>query len=373
MDAKARILIIDDEEIVLDSCARILRGGDFELATATDGNSGLAMVGEFHPDLVFVDLKMPGISGMEVLERIAALDSTIVTIVITGFATVSSAVDSMKRGAHDFLPKPFTPDEFRLITRRGLEWRRLNLETIALRQEKEMLRENFAAIVSHELKSPLAAVQQNLFALAFELDDRLTDDERSRVERMKAKIDDLINLIHTWLRVMIVDVAKIRERFAPTAVADVVSKAIENVTPLATRQDVTLHTSVDASVGSVMGDEGTLVEALGNIVGNAVKYSHGGGEVTVRAARTDGQVAIEVSDSGIGIAAEDLPYVFHDFFRAKGGQDAAEGSGLGLSITRRIIEAHDGSVAVASELGKGTTFTIRLPVWAGHRDEGERT
>jgi DNA-binding NtrC family response regulator len=164
-----KILIIDDEEVVLDSCTEILAGSNYEIATATDGVRGLTLVEEFHPDLVFVDLKMPGISGFEVLEKIREYDSTVVAIVITGYATVSSAVEAMKKGAYDFLPKPFTPDEFRLITRRGLEKRTLVLETMALRREREILRENFAAIVSHELKGPLSAVQQNLFVLEQEL------------------------------------------------------------------------------------------------------------------------------------------------------------------------------------------------------------
>ena len=118
MDQRFRILVIDDEKVVLDSCTAILaNSGNYEIATASDGVLGLELIPEFQPDLVFVDLKMPGISGLEVIERIHALDSTITTIVITGFATVSSAVEAMKQGAYDFLPKPFTPDEFRLITR----------------------------------------------------------------------------------------------------------------------------------------------------------------------------------------------------------------------------------------------------------------
>jgi signal transduction histidine kinase len=117
-----------------------------------------------------------------------------VAIVITGYATVNSAVEAIKKGAYDFLPKPFTPDEFRVITRRGLERRRLVLETTALRREREMLREQFAAIVSHELKSPISAVQQNIFALQHELADQLTEDQSNRIERMKVKIDDMLEL-----------------------------------------------------------------------------------------------------------------------------------------------------------------------------------
>ncbi len=117
----AKILIIDDEEVVLDSCLQILKGGQFQIQTASNGTLGLQMVEEFQPDLVFVDLKMPGISGLEVLEKIHALDSTIVVVVITGFATVSSAVDAMKKGAYDFLPKPFTPERLTRKVREVLD------------------------------------------------------------------------------------------------------------------------------------------------------------------------------------------------------------------------------------------------------------
>ncbi|MEE9189044.1 MAG: response regulator [Anaerolineales bacterium] len=131
METQSKILIIDDEEIVLDSCTQILASGDFDLRTAENGSLGVSLIEESHPDLVFVDLKMPGISGFEVLEKIQEIDPTIVTIVITGFATIGSAVEAMQRGAFDFLPKPFTPDELRLITRRGLEKRKLVTETQA--------------------------------------------------------------------------------------------------------------------------------------------------------------------------------------------------------------------------------------------------
>ncbi len=131
METQSKILVIDDEEIVLDSCLQILAGGDFDLRTAENGSHGVSLIEEYHPDLVFVDLKMPGISGFEVLEKIQEIDPTIVTIVITGYATIGSAVEAMQRGAFDFLPKPFTPDELRLITRRGLEKRKLVTETQA--------------------------------------------------------------------------------------------------------------------------------------------------------------------------------------------------------------------------------------------------
>jgi two-component system sensor histidine kinase/response regulator len=369
MANRPRVLIIDDEEVVLDSCAIILEGSDYEIATAKDGDVGLRLVEEFEPDLVFVDLKMPGISGVAVLEKIRDLDPTIVTIVITGYSTVSSAVDAMKRGAFDFLPKPFTPDEFRLITKRGLEKRELVLETIALRREKEMLREHFAAIVSHEVKAPLGAVQQNLYVLTAELSDKLTDEQKNRLERCKSRIDDLMKLIHTWLRVISADIGKIRESFKPVPMTDLISKAIESVQPQATRKDIEILASIKEPLAPVNGDEVTLTEALVNIIGNAVKYSRDGSQILVKAEQEEDNLAISVTDTGVGISKEDLPHIFEDFYVGKSGV-GGKSSGLGLALTRRIIETHNGSISVESQLGKGSTFVIHLPASTGEAFAG---
>jgi two-component system sensor histidine kinase/response regulator len=372
MANKRKILIIDDEEVVLDSCTLILEGSDYDIATTMDGTLGLKLVREFQPDLVFVDLKMPGISGFEVLEQIHDLDPTIVTIVITGYATVNSAVEAMKKGAFDFLPKPFTPDEFRLITRRGLERRQLVLETIALRREREMLREHFAAIVSHELKTPLGAVQQNLYVLTAELSAKLTDEQKNRLERCKSRIDELMKLIHTWLRVISADIGKIRESFKPTSLGTVIVKAIESVQIHAARKDIEILASVEEPLGLVDGDEVTLVEALVNIIGNAIKYSRVGSQIHVSAEQKEDNVLISVTDTGVGISKEDLPFIFEDFYVGKSGV-VEKGSGLGLALTRRIIEAHNGSISVESEPGKGSTFVIRLPALKtdSHSGRGE--
>jgi signal transduction histidine kinase len=364
-----RILVIDDEDIVLDSCVKILGRGEYEVATASNGQEGIRLAEEFEPDLVFVDLKMPGISGFEVLEQIRARDAAIVAVVITGYATVSSAVEAMKKGAYDFLPKPFTPDELRLITERGLEKRALVLETIALRREREILRENFAAIVSHELKSPLGAVQQNLFVLTHELSASISDDQKRRLERMRSRINDLVKLIHTWLRGISVDIESIKESFVPLDIASPIAKAIESVDPHATRKDIDIVTSMQESIGPVSGDEGTLAEALVNILGNAIKYSHAGSTVHLSTEERDGRVVIQISDSGVGISDEDLPAVFDGFYRAKSGRATAEGVGLGLAISRRIVEAHEGTISVRSELGKGSTFVLTLPVLGSVRPD----
>ncbi len=361
-DGRSRILIIDDEQVVLESCIEILLDQPYDVATASSGARGLEFMEEFRPDLVFVDLKMPGLSGLEVLEAINRDDPTVVTVVITGYATVDSAIEAMKLGAYDFIPKPFTPDQFRVITARSLEKRKLVLETIALRREKEMLRENFAAIVSHELKSPLSAVQQNLFVLAHQLSPVTTEDQRVQLERMKSRIGDLLDLVDRWLRSVSVDLDGIRERFETLPLSVPITKAVESVQPQAVRKDVEIV--VQERAGSVYGHEGVLTEALTNIIGNAVKYSYEGGTVTITTKQLDDRVRVDVTDTGVGISEDDRVHIFDDFYRGDVGMSRQSGAGLGLAISRRIIEAHNGSVSVESELGRGTTFTILLPTEA---------
>ena len=357
-----RILIIDDEQVVLESCTEILLDQPYEVATATNGARGLELVEEYGPDLVFVDLKMPGLSGLEVLEEINRNDPTVVTVVITGYATIDSAIGAMKSGAYDFMPKPFTPDQFRVITARSLEKRKLVLETIALRREKETLRENFAAIVSHELKSPLSAVQQNLFVLEHQLSSVASAEQLRQIERMKSRIDNLLELVNTWLRGVSVDLNGIRERFRTVPLAAPLSRAVESVERHATRKAVEIVVEEHGEV--VYGDEGTLAEALTNVIGNAVKYSYEGGTVTVATKELDHQVRIDVSDTGVGIPNGDKSHIFDDFYRASTVPRQEGGVGLGLAISRRIVEAHRGSVSVESEVGQGTTFTILLPAEA---------
>jgi len=368
--AGTRILIIDDEEIVIESCVAILAGEPYEIRTATDGSKGLALLREFHPDLVVVDLKMPGLSGLEVLERIREADTTIVSVVMTGYATVASAVDAMKRGAYDFLPKPFTPDEFRLIVRRAAEKRALVLETLALRRERDLLREHFAAIVSHEVKSPLAAAQQNLWVLERELATVASADQRARLERVRIRVGDMLKLVDTWRRGVTVDLEAIRGNCATVPVSVPIQKAVESLSVQAARKAIDLVTDVPDPAPEVWAHEVTLTEALVNIIGNAVKYTPDGGRVAVGAQVVEGAVRIAVADTGPGIGAEDLPHVFDAFYSSGSGSTGERGSGLGLAVSRRIVEAHGGSLTVESTPGKGSTFVITLPGLAENGQAG---
>lgn len=361
MNNQEAILIIDDDAVVRDACVFILAKQHYKIQTAQDGITGLNLVEEFKPDLVFVDLKMPGISGMEVLERLQQIDATIIPVVITGYATIDTAVEAMKRGAFDFLPKPFSADELRLITKRSLEKRRLLLEAIALRREKEIIRENFTSIISHELRSPLFAVQQTLYAFLASLADELASGQKEILESIRGRVDGMLELIDTWVQMTSVDFGQLKEKFKPVDIPRLLSKTREMLKAKADSKNVQLVTHCPFSVEPISGDEETLLEVFLNIIGNAIKYSKADSCVSITIEDGDHELRISVSDTGVGIEKNEIPFIFDDFYRGKAQNSAEEiGSGLGLSISKRIMQAHGGSIAVESERGKGSKFTVIL-------------
>ena len=186
---------------------------------------------------------------------------------------------------------------------------------------------------------------------------------------MKVRIADLLALINTWLGVFSVDLEAIKENFEPVSVVSVISKAVESVEPHATRKDIEIVTSLEEPLSLVFGEEVTLTEALVNISNNAIKFSRAGSQIFIKAEEKDDLVMVSISDTGVGISKEDLPFIFSDFYSGKSDQALERGCGLGLAITSRIIEAHNGSISVESELGKGSTFVISLPTYEGNLEQ----
>jgi len=202
--------------------------------------------------------------------------------------------------------------------------------------------------------------------MAAELSGQLTDAQKARFERMKVRLDELLKLIQMWLRMASVDFDKIQEKFSAVSIGDVLAGAAESLQPYAARKAIEIAVPKLEEPLSVWGDEGSLKEAVLNVVGNAIKYSPPAKAIRVGARRAGDEVVITVADSGIGIAAADLPHIFEDFYRGSLGKSGEGGCGLGLSITRRIIEAHHGSISVQSEPGRGTKFVIELPANSSH-------
>ncbi len=361
LEKKTFILVIDDEESMRDSCSQILKKDGFLADTAKDGSVGLEKIEKNKPDLVLIDLKMPGISGMEVLEKIKEIDPNIIPVVITGYSTVESAVEAMKRGAYDFLPKPFTPEELRIIIRRGLERRKLILETESLQKEKKLIEENFITMVSHQLRSPLVAIQQYFEVILAGMVGEVQEKQKEMILRSRNRLEGLLNLINDWLDVARLDSGQIVDNFESLSLKKVIRKLIEDMQPLAQDNDVSLELGSCSENDLVQGDKETLEQVFSNLITNAIRYNKPKGKVIITIKENKDFVSTEVQDTGIGIAEEHLPFIFDQFYRVKRGEDQKiKGTGLGLSIAKKIVDAHGGSIKVSSELGKGSTFAVIL-------------
>lgn len=182
------ILIVDDEESIRQGCSQVLSKLGHRLRTAPDAEKALELVRAQVPDLVILDLKMPGMGGMEFLAHVHETHAEVVVVVITGYATLESAVEAMKNGAYDFLRKPFTPDELKLVVGRGLEKRRLVLRAAALENEQQLIRDNFATVVSHQLRSPVLAAEQYLEAVMFQHATTMPPDLKAKLDRVYARL-----------------------------------------------------------------------------------------------------------------------------------------------------------------------------------------
>lgn len=359
---RAHILIIDDEEVIRDSCTQALEKEGYIVKCAENGDSGLRLFKEFHPDIVLIDLKMPGKSGMEVLEEIESTDPNVVKVVITGFASVSSAVNAMKKGAYDFIPKPFTPDEIRLIVARGLERRRLLLETEALRIEQERIRRNMISLVSHELRAPLAATVQYMEVILRGYAGKISSEANDMIDRCNARLKEMLELLSRWLSLATFDPSKMAENFQDVRLSEVAEKSIGLLRSLAEEKKISLSLETPEDLPPIKGSRMPLEEIFNNLISNAIKYNKEGGWAKVKLFERDQEVWIEISDNGSGIPEEHLPRIFDEFYRVDGRRNAPiKGSGLGLSITKKMVDAHGGMIEVESRVGEGTTFRIGFP------------
>lgn len=359
---KPVILIIDDEEALRDGCRQVLEKCGYNVLTAEQGIEGIKLARELQPDMAFVDLKMPQISGLEIIEILSRDIPDIVLIMITGFATIVSAVEAIQKGAYDYLPKPFNPDQLRALTLRGLEHRKLKVETRILREERDQLRSNFITFVSHEMRSPLVVIRQYMEALKEIAGDRFEKDVREILERCSKRIENLEDLVEHWLDISRIDNCTFAQKKIPVNIAAIIAQGIEEMTPLCKDRGLSLEAEIPENMPEILGDEESLVRVFTNIIGNATKYTPETGKITVAATYDAYYITVRITDTGIGIPHDKLPFIFEPFFRCKGKDEKTVGSGLGLTFSKRIMESHQGSIDVSSEEGKGTTFALMFPV-----------
>ncbi|OAT81786.1 two-component system histidine kinase PnpS [Desulfotomaculum copahuensis] len=239
------------------------------------------------------------------------------------------------------------------------------LRDVTERKKLDDMRSEFVANVSHELRTPLTSIRGFLETL---LDGALDDRETARhfLEIMSAETERLTRLIDDLLDLSKIEERRVVHRWQPVDMIDVISRVLSMFRPQAREKNITLLSRLPSGLPVVQGDPDMLAQVLINLVDNALKYTPGGGQVTVSAAAADGRLEVSVADTGVGIPAESLPRIFERFYRVdKARSRELGGIGIGLAIVKHIIRAHGGKIQVESTPGRGSVFSFTLPAGEG--------
>ena len=370
------ILLIDDESAVRDTLGDHLSDLGHRVRTAPGGEAGLWMLEEEPADLVITDLKMPGLSGLDVLRRVRERWPAAEVVLITGYGTLDDALEALRHGAYDFLLKPVRLAQLELLVRRCEERIQFARDNRELRKVVEHLRdlnerrEKFIALANHELRTPttVAAGLVSLLAsrveeLPAELRDLVRNADRA-LRRLKEVVEDLGDLALTQGRGL--TVVPMRERLG-TLVERVESlcEMYREVRALDIR--VVCSEPLDRQV---FLDLRKIVRAAGALVQNAVKFTPDGGSVEVRVGVVDSMLEIEVADTGTGVPDSEAEKIFELFYeagdvrhhRSSPHEFGGGGMGIGLPLARALAGAHGGTVEYRPREGGGSVFTLRVPV-----------
>jgi two-component system, sensor histidine kinase and response regulator len=354
------VLIIDDEPTIRDGCRQALEKSGYVVLDAGEGDEGIKIARDAKPDIALIDLKLPGVSGMEIIEILCRDLPDMVLVMITGYATIVSAVEAIQKGTYDYLPKPFSPDQLRAVVRRAVEHRDLKIETRRLREEKERMEKSFITFVSHEMRSPLVVIRQYIEALKAVAGDRLDPNMAEIIERCSVRIQGLETLVERWLDISRIGEGSFVWKKEPLNLLHLIGRSTEEMAPICHRKGIDLKTDLPDHLPEILGDQESLLRVFTNIIGNAAKYTPEKGRITISARDVDYHVMVRVSDTGAGMPADKLPFIFEPFYRVKGREEQQRGTGLGLTFCKKIMELHGGEITAASTEGQGSTFLLKF-------------
>jgi len=485
-----RILVVDDERDIREGSERILKRIGFTVHIADRGDVALKVVKEVHPAIVLLDLKMPGMDGMEVLEHIRQMNEGILVIVITGYATVETAITAMKHGAYDFIPKPFEPDQLRIVVNRAAEKIRLTRDARKLEEEKtrtlsdldteksrirtiieslpdgvlvtnasgkvvlinpsckqllhldpdmgpgrqiedyvpdetlsklvmeiskgkhvdygdipdhefnlasdtylraraqpvlgerkeclgavlnfvdistmkvlDRLKSEFVAKVSHELRSPLSTIHEQLAMVIGDLVNSAPQQDHHILTRAKEKTQGMISLIGDLLDLSRIEEGIICHEPKSIRLDDLLTNIVDFLSSRADASSQSLILNLPPQpLPEITADPLALESIFGNLITNAINYTQEGGRIRIGVDMAGINIRVKVEDNGFGMAEKHLDKIFDRFYRVKDDRTRyITGTGLGLPIVKGLVDSLGGIIEVESTPGEGSTFTVLLP------------
>jgi two-component system, sensor histidine kinase and response regulator len=361
---KERILSVDDTKDNLILVRTLLESDGYDVDSATNGEIALKKVAESPPDLIILDVMMPGIDGYEVARRIRNNpEISYIPILLLTAHHESSVVEGLDAGADDFICKPFDTEELLARVRSLLRLKR------SLDEQQQMTRqqEDFVSRLTHDLRTPIIAADRMLNFFLQEVFGPIPPDMKQPINVMITSNQNLLEIVNTLLEVYRFEAGKKQLNFELCRLTNIANEVVNELSPLALDKNLILKldthklSETGNKEGIVKGDRLELRRVFNNLIGNAIKFTDTGSiEIRIFESPTPqlNQLIIEIQDTGYGIAAEDQSTIFERFHQSK---HTRSGSGLGLHLSTRIIEAHGGNIELSSQLGKGSIFTVKLP------------
>jgi signal transduction histidine kinase len=382
------ILVVDDAEMVRYVLTEKLVESGFSVESACDGASAVEIFQRSRFDAVLLDLKMPGMDGIETLKELLKRDPDVPVIMVTAFGDIATAVEAIKLGAYDFVEKPPQISRIVLTIRHALEKATLErelknmgkniAETSALKQANQKLMEldriktAFLSSISHEMRTPLTSLigyaeinRSKIAKIISKIQDAKAVKDIGQVEEnldiMITEAKRLTELIDNVLELTAMEAGTADWKWSQVQVNEILKQALNTHSLQFSQKGIVLTTETAEDLPEIRGDINRLNQVLGHLLSNALKFTDNGA-VTCRAVNSGNSIVITVTDTGKGID-ESLHRVIFDKCRQLGDTltEKPKGVGLGLPLSKLIIEYHGGFLSVASEPEKGSIFTITLP------------
>jgi len=362
----ARVFVIDDSADNRFLLQALLEDEGYQVMTFEGGQEALEQVTDHAPDLILLDIMMPEMSGYEVTRAVRELEELpFVPILLVTAHEQSNVVEGLDAGADDFIRKPFDVDELLARVRALLRLKR----SVDAEREIAQQRDDFVSRLTHDLRTPLVAANRMLTLVMEDAFGNVPEDAKDAIGQTIHNNDHLLAMVNTLLEVYRHEAGRKQMAIAPFNLKRLVEEVAAELLPLAQEKHLELKLEDPQGEGddtcnyTILGDRLELRRVFVNLLGNALKFTDAG-FVGMRfwkaPPEAPTQWRIDIHDTGVGIAPADLAQIFAWF---RPGKHRRSGSGLGLHLSQRIVNAHGGELTVDSEVGSGSTFHITLPIY----------
>jgi two-component system, sensor histidine kinase and response regulator len=367
-----KLLIVDDEPGIRSGAIRVLKDFtvgypfmdedfSFELFEAETGEKAIEMIDSKPFDIILLDNKLPGIDGIEVLEYIKNKEYDISVMMITSFASLELAIKATNNGAFNFVPKPFTPLELKTSIENITKNLFLKRMTRKMKEEGKQIRFQFLSVLSHELKSPINAIEGYLRMMKDKQVGDNLEDYMEMIDRSIERIKGMRNLILDLLDLTRMESGKKNRDLRLIDIVEITRTVIDSIEPLAIQKNIKVSMDNDDTL-FITADKNEMEIILNNLISNAVKYNKEDGKVFVTLKKKGNTINIAIEDTGIGMTEDEMGLLFQDFVRIKNSKTKfVTGSGLGLSIAKKMVELYKGTIKIESTPDVGSKFIVNIP------------